>query len=303
MGSTATAGPESALVVASYGRHYLLHFEADGARRPAVSRGKRTEACVGDRVAARRLGADQAVIERIESRRNFLERSDRYRSKALAANVDRAAIVIAGEPPYSEELLLRLMLAVDAAGIALLVIANKSDLAPAHRRIGPRLDVLRSLGHPVLEIAARAAPAATVTALRPWLANSTTLLLGESGMGKSSLVNTLAPGAEQATRSISAALGTGRHTTTFSRLFELDAPVAPNARIIDTPGFQTFGLAHLSASQRVHAMPEFGRLIGTCRFHSCTHRQEPGCAIRAAAEAGGIDPLRYRLFTSLHERD
>src|SRR5690606_8154945 len=89
MGSTATAGPEAALVVASYGRRYLLRFEADGAERPAVSRGKRTEACVGDHVAASRLGVDQAVIERIEPRRNLLQRSDRYRSKALAANVDQ----------------------------------------------------------------------------------------------------------------------------------------------------------------------------------------------------------------------
>ncbi len=303
MASTATAGPEAALVVASYGRRYLLRFEADGTERPAVSRGKRTEACVGDLVAAGRLGVDQAVIERIEPRRNLLLRSDRYRSKALAANVDRAAIVLAGEPHYSEELLLRLMLAIEAAGIALLVVANKTDLRADHQRIGPRLDLLRSLGHPVVEIAAQPAPAAAVAALRPWLADSTTVLLGESGMGKSSLVNALAPEVDQATRAISTALGTGRHTTTFSRLFDLDAAVAPNAKIIDSPGFQTFGLAHLSASQRVHAMAEFGPLIGNCRFHSCTHRQEPGCAIRAAAEAGEIDPLRYRLFIELHERD
>ncbi len=303
MGSTATAGPEPALVVASYGRRYLLRFEADGSERAAVSRGKRTEACVGDIVAATRLGAEQAVIERIEPRRNLLERSDRYRSKALAANVDRAAVVIAGEPRYSEELLLRLMLAIDAAGIALLVIANKTDLVQAHARIVPRLELLRALGHPVVEVAALAAPADAVAALRPWLAGSLTLLLGESGMGKSSLVNALVPGAEQATRSVSTALGTGRHTTTFSRLFELDAAVAPDASIIDSPGFQTFGLAHLSASQRVHAMTEFRPLLGRCRFHSCTHRQEPDCAIRAAAEAGEIDPLRYRLFTELHERD
>ncbi|MBE0595274.1 MAG: ribosome small subunit-dependent GTPase A [Burkholderiaceae bacterium] len=302
MASTA-AGPEAALVVASYGRRYLLRFEADGAERPAVSRGKRTEACVGDLVTAMRLGADQAVIERIEPRRNLLLRSDRHRSKALAANVDRAAVVIAGDPHYAEELLLRLMLAIDAAGIALLVIANKTDLVQAHRRIGPRLELLRSFGHPVVEVAARSAPAEAVAALRPWLAGSITLLLGESGMGKSSLVNALAPHAEQATRSISTALGTGRHTTTFSRLFDLDPAIAPDARIIDSPGFQTFGLAHLSASQRVHAMAEFGPLIGKCRFHSCTHRHEPGCAIRAAVEAGEIDALRYRLFTELHERD
>jgi len=303
MGSTAIPAPEPALVVASYGRHYLLRFEADGDERPAVSRGKRTEACVGDIVAAMRVGADQAVIERIEPRRNLLQRSDRYRSKALAANVDRAAVVIAGEPSYSEELLLRIMLAVEGSGIALLVIANKIDLVEAHRRIAPRLELLRSLGYPVAEVSAEMAPAEAAKVLRPWLADSVTALLGESGMGKSSLVNVLVPDAEQTTREVSVALGTGRHTTTFTRLFELDDAVAPDARIIDSPGFQTFGLAHLSASQRVHAMADFRPYIGQCRFHSCTHRREPDCAIRAAAQAGEIDPLRYRLFIELHERD
>src|SRR5690606_5222751 len=286
MGSTAIPAPEPALVVASYGRRYLLRFEADGDERPAVSRGKRTEACVGDIVAAMRVGADQAVIERIEPRRNRLQGSGRYRSKALAANVDRAAVVIAGEPSYSEELLLRIMLAVEGSGIALLVIANKIDLVEAHRRIAPRLELLRSLGYPVAEVSAEMAPAEAAKVLRPWLADSVTVLLGESGMGKSSLVNVLVPDAEQTTREVSVALGTGRHTTTFTRLFELDDAVAPDARIIDSPGFQTFGLAHLSASQRVHAMADFRPYIGQCRFHSCTHRREPDCAIRAAAQAG-----------------
>lgn len=303
MGSTPSPGPESALVVASYGRRYLLRFEARGDELSAVSRGKRTEACVGDIVAATRVGAEQAVIERIEPRRNLLQRSDRYRSKALAANVDRAAIVIAGEPSYSEELLLRMMLAVEASGIALLVVANKADLVEAHRRIVPRLELLRSLGYAVVEVSAEAAPVDAVTTLRPWLADSLTVFLGESGMGKSSLVNVLVPGAAQATREVSTALGTGRHTTTFSRLFDLDEAVAPNARIIDSPGFQTFGLAHLSESQRVHAMADFRPYLGQCRFHSCTHRQEPGCAIREAAAACRIDALRYRLFTELYERD
>jgi ribosome biogenesis GTPase len=303
MGSTATTAAETALVVASYGRRYLVRFEAGGEERSAVSRGKRTEACVGDIVAARRVGADQAVVERIEPRRNLLQRSDRYRSKSLAANVDRAAIVIAGDPSYSEELLLRVMLAVEAAGIALLVVANKSDLAEARERIAPRLGLLRALGYPVVEVSAQAAPAEAVMALRPWLADSLTVLLGESGMGKSSLVNVLVPDADQATRAVSTALGTGRHTTTFTRMFDLADSVAPDARIIDSPGFQTFGLAHLSPSQRVHAMADFRPYLGQCRFHSCTHRQEPGCAIRAAAQSGEIDPLRYRLFVALHERD
>lgn len=300
-GIVGTSG--TAQVVADYGRRHLVRFDDSGQTCEAVSRGKRTEACVGDRIVATITAPDQAVIERILPRRTFLQRSDRYRVKGIAANVDRAAVVIAGEPRYSEALLLRQLVAIEAAGIAALVIAGKSDLAAAHPWIGARLDVLRELGIAVVELAAGPDPAAAARALRGWLANSTTVLIGESGMGKSTLINALAPHAGQATREISAALGAGRHTTTASRLFELDPEIAPAARLIDSPGFQTFGLAHLSASQRIHAMPDLAPFVGRCRFHSCTHRHEPGCAIRAAAEAGTIDALRYRLFLELHERD
>ena len=138
-----------------------------------------------------------------------------------------------------------------------------------------------------------------ITGLAPWLAGRTTLLLGQSGMGKSTLVNCLIPNAGLRTQEISTALDAGRHTTTFTRLFDLPAPLS--GRIIDSPGFQTFGLEHLSESQRLHAMPECQALLGQCRFHSCTHRDEPGCAIRAAVKDGRIDERRYSLLLKLHE--
>jgi ribosome biogenesis GTPase len=120
-------------------------------------------------------------------------------------------------------------------------------------------------------------------------------------MGKSTLVNTLVPDADLRTQAISTALATGKHTTTFSRLFDLPEAVASDARLIDTPGFQTFGIAHLSASQLAHAMPEFAPLLGRCRFNDCTHRDEPGCAVRAAMEAGEIDGRRFQLYGRLVE--
>jgi ribosome biogenesis GTPase len=155
----------------------------------------------------------------------------------------------------------------------------------------------RALGYPVFDCAAKAAPDATRAALGPWLAGRTTLLLGQSGMGKSTLVNCLVPDASLRTQEISEALASGRHTTTFTRMFELPGGGA----IIDSPGFQTFGLEHLSDSQRVHAMPELRELLGRCRFSNCTHRDEPGCAIRTAAETGAIDARRYQLFARLVE--
>ncbi len=219
----------------------------------------------------------------------------------LAANVDQAAVVIAGEPRFDEELLVRVLIAVEAAGVPALVISNKSDLVVAHRAIAPRIDVLRRLDYHVVETAARTDPDASRERLLPMLAGRTTVLLGQSGMGKSTLLNLLVPGASQATGEVSAALRAGRHTTTSSRLFELEA-IAPDTRLIDTPGFQSFGLAYLSESEKTHAMREFATLIGRCRFHSCTHRTEPGCAIRDAVDQGLIDKVRYRLFVSLFGR-
>ncbi len=265
----------------------------------AVTRGKRTDPCVGDRVRFRTVGDGQAVIESIEARRNEIRRSDPWRSKLLAANVDQVGIMLAGDPPFSEELLLRMLSTSDAARVPAALIANKSDLAEASAAIEARLAVYRALGLRVFAVAAGSDPQATRDTLRNWLSGQTTLLIGQSGMGKSTLVNALVPDAELRTQTISEALATGRHTTTFTRLFDLPAEVAPDARIVDTPGFQTFGLAHLSSSQLIHAMPEFAPHLGRCRFNDCTHRDEPDCAIRAAAKAGELDARRLQLYGRL----
>ena len=295
----APAAAEPALVTASYGRHYLVRPAAGGGELIAVSRGKRTDACVGDVVSIRRTGEGQAVIESISPRRNQILRSDQWRSKLLAANVDQVGVVLAGDPPFSEELLLRILCAASVAGVPVALIANKIDLGEAHAAIRARLDACRALGLPVFEIAARGNASQVRDTLRGWLEHRTTLLVGQSGMGKSTLVNTLVPDADLRTQAISTALATGRHTTTFSRLFDLPETVATDARLIDTPGFQTFGIAHLSASQLAHAMPEFAPFLGRCRFNDCSHRDEPGCAVRAAMEAGEIDARRFQLYGRL----
>ncbi len=283
-----------AVVCASFGRSHALRVAADGALLAAVTRGKRGEVAVGDRVTARSTSPGHAVIESVEPRRNEIRRSDGARSKVLAANVDQAAMVIAAEPPYDEGLLLRVMIACETAGVPLLVIGNKLDL-PGAERLTTRLAVFEAIGYRTLRIAARPDPDGARAALVPLLEGRTTLMLGESGMGKSTLVNLLAPDAVQSTAEVSKALSAGRHTTTASRAFELPG----RARLIDSPGFQTFGLDHLSSSQRVHGMREFVPLLGRCRYGNCSHRTEPGCAIRDAVGAGSIDRLRYELFVAL----
>jgi ribosome biogenesis GTPase len=285
-----------ATVLAAYGRQFVIRT-GDGSDRIALTRGRHADVVAGDRVQWRELGSGQAVIEQVLPRANAMRRSDRARGKTLAANLDGILAVISGAPPFSEDLLLRVLAAAERDGIDAQIVATKADVEGALERIEPRLAVYERLGYPVVRTAARARPDATVAALAPRLANRTTLLLGQSGMGKSTLLNLLVPGAAMATQAISEALGTGRHTTTFCRAFELPA----GGWLIDSPGFQTFGLAHLSGSEIEHALREFRPLLGRCRYHNCSHRHEPGCAIREAVAEGRIDPRRHALYAALRD--
>ncbi len=148
------------------------------------------------------------------------------------------------------------------------------------------------------EISVKAAPDAARALLTPLFAGQSSILIGQSGMGKSSLINLLVPDADIATREISAALDTGKHTTTFTRLYHLDG----GGSIIDSPGFQEFGLHHLSEGMLERAFPEFAPHLGQCRFYNCHHVNEPGCAILAAVEAGAISRMRHELYLQLrHE--
>jgi ribosome biogenesis GTPase / thiamine phosphate phosphatase len=283
-----------AQVIAAYGRQFLLSASSGEQPLKAVARGRRGDCVVGDRVAYRRLNNDQAVIDEVLPRDNQVTRSDNFRSKTIAANVDLAGIVISGYPRFDEALLVRILIALEAEGIAALLVVTKQDLDLSREAMAGREAVYRSLGYPVINTAAKSAPE-SLGPLVERLRGKRTLLLGQSGMGKSTLVNALVRGAEQQTAAISAALASGRHTTTFTRAFELEE----GGWILDSPGFQTFEIAHLSRWQLVHAMPEFRPLLGKCRFNDCSHRDEPGCAIRSAVREGRIDPLRYKLFAGI----
>ena len=286
------------LVIAAHGRHYLVAPEDGGAMLQCFPRGKRSEVAVGDRVIYEPTSADQGVIVEIGERRNLLYRSDQYKSKLFAANLDQLLIVLATEPHFSEDLLGRALVAADANELKPLIVLNKTDVEAELPGARTRLARYQALGYTVVELSIKTQPEAARAALEEHLHGHATLLLGQSGMGKSTLVNLVVPNAEVATREISTALNSGRHTTTFTRLY----PLPDGGALIDSPGFQEFGLHHLTEGTLERAFPEFRPLLPNCRFYNCHHLQEPGCAILEAVADGRIAPARHALYAQLvHE--
>lgn len=293
---------QSGLVVSGHGRHYMVELP-DGTLRQCYPRGKKGQATVGDRVRISLQGQAEGAIEAIEPRRNLLYRSDQSRSKQFAANLDSVLLVIATEPEFSDDLVGRSLTAAWSAGIPPTLILNKIDRVAQLPRARARLAPIAALGVPILELSARDTEA-TRAALAPRLTGRTSLLLGQSGMGKSTLLNALVPEADAATREHSEALGAGRHTTTSTRLYHLpphgDSPLGA---IIDSPGFQGFGLQHLSREDIERGFPEFAEHAGQCRYYNCTHLHEPGCAVLAALAQGIIDVERHALYQRIVEEN
>jgi ribosome biogenesis GTPase len=284
------------LIVAAHGRHYLAQFE--GRFLQCVTRGKKSDVAVGDHVSFKLTSPDQGVIEAILPRSALLYRSDQYKSKLLAANVTQLFIVVATEPGFTEDLVSRALVAAESAGIKAHLILNKIDITASLEATRKRLAFYAGLGYPVHEVTAKEDPAGTLEIISPLLAGQSTILIGQSGMGKSSLVNLLVPDAEIAVREISAALDTGKHTTTFTRLYSIDA----DTTVIDSPGFQEFGLYQLSEGMLERAFPEFAAHLGTCRFYNCHHLNEPDCQILQGLKDGKISAARHALYRQLlHE--
>lgn len=286
----------SATVIAAHGRHYLA--QAGDQKLQCVTRGKKTDVAVGDLVNLLSTSANQAVIESIAERSTLLYRSDQYKSKLLAANLTQLFIVVATEPAFSDDLISRALVASEAAGIRAHIVLNKIDVTASLARTRERIAVYARLGYPVHEVSAQAAPEHAVATLLPIMRGESTILIGQSGMGKSSLINLIIPDADIAVREISAALDTGKHTTTFTRLYQIEGGTS----IIDSPGFQEFGLYHLSEGMLERAFREFAPYLGQCKFYNCHHLNEPACAVLEAVQSGTIAPHRHALYRQLvHE--
>lgn len=278
-------------VISAFGRHYTVQSH-DGQTRQSYMRGKKTGICVGDYVRIQPQGQDEASIEEVLERTNLLYRSDEMRSKQFAANVDQLLIVVAVEPSFNEDLLGRALTGAWSAGISPLIILNKVDLNEAYDQAYQRLTPYYHLGVQIVETSTLRAEQLRQN-LFPLLKGKTSLLLGQSAMGKSSILNVLVPHAKAHTQEHSIALGAGKHTTTSTTLYALPEI---NASLIDSPGFQSFGLKHLGLSEVVHGFPEFAPYLTQCRFYNCTHLHEPGCGVLQAIKNGQIKQSRHELY-------
>lgn len=285
------------LVVASYGSDCIVEADGGALRRCHLRRrgGRATRPVCGDRVRWRASDAE-GVIERIEPRRSVVQRGDfRGRPRPLAANVSRLVIVLAEPPGVDAALLDRYLVLAGELGLGTLIWLNKADtlIAPRRQAIDAILQRYRALGETVLS--GSAAEGSGLGGLRQAVAGETVILVGQSGVGKSSLVQALVPDLELRIGALSVASGQGRHTTSTTTLHHLPG----GGSLIDSPGVRTLRLDYVTPAAITRGFPEISRHTADCRFRDCRHDREPGCAVKAAVARGAIHPERLASWRSL----
>ena len=279
------------IVTAAHRRHYDVLLDT-GESVECLQKGRARVLACGDRVEIARI-AGGGAIESIAPRTNLIYRSDAFNEKLIAANATQIVGVVAPDLSIDEELVHRWMIAAEVARCRFVVAANKQDL-PNFEALEHRLAGVAALGYPVVRLAARD----DVSPLVALLAGQRTVLIGQSGMGKSTIINALVPDAATRTEDVSSALRAGRHTTTATTLYPLPA-LGDATWVVDSPGMKAFGLAHIEADALERAFVDIRPFIGHCRFRDCRHDREPGCAVRAAIERGEIQPFRLTLLHQL----
>ena len=282
------------LVVAAYGKRYEVEICDVGLnnkqRISCVTRGKKTDLACGDIVTIKLTDKAEGVVESSQPRKSLLYRSNVIKSKILASNVTQIIIVLATHPSFYEALLNRCLVAAEAAQIKPLIVLNKCDLGDADDAKN-KLKLYQNLGYQVLHLSAKQ----DIAALRPYLAQHQSVLVGQSGMGKSTIINVLLPDQNVRTQIMSEALDSGKHTTTAAHLYHLD----DSSSLIDSPGLQEFGLNHLSQQDLELAFIEFRPYLGNCRFNNCKHSHEPDCAVINAVSIGKISANRLAIYQAI----
>jgi ribosome biogenesis GTPase len=284
-------------VVAAYGKRYQVELHqpassehSEKTRISCVTRGKKTDLACGDIVTIQLTDKQEGVVESTLPRKTLLYRSNAFKSKMLAANVSQIVIVLATQPSFYEVLLNRCLVAAEAAGIKALIVLNKCDLAD-DSGAKQKLALYQQLGYQVLPLSAKE----DISTLRPYLQGEASILVGQSGMGKSTIINALLPTENVRTQEVSQVLDSGKHTTTAAHLYHLDT----ESLLIDSPGLQEFGLHHLSTDELEHAFVEFRPYLGKCRFNNCKHLQEPDCAITTAVQHNQVNKERFAIYQAL----
>ncbi len=297
---------EEVLVIAHYGYQLDVERPSDGAVFRCHLRTNLEPLVTGDRVIVRLPKADNTttsgVVEAGCERQTLLSRPDsRGLLRPIAANIDAMLITIAPLPQPFPFLIDRYLVAADLHGIAPVIVCNKTDLLDAHGKIemDRLLHIYRSIGYRVFSVSAVSSEG--LSELTDYLRDKTAVIVGQSGVGKSSLIETLLPGVEIATGELSVATDKGKHTTTTARLYHLPA----GGHLIDSPGIREFALQHIPANDVLSHFIDLRDYAHTCRFRDCQHLHEPGCALLAAEADGRVFPERlasYRhIITSLSE--
>lgn len=277
------------VIVAAFGKRFQVEL-ADKKLISCVTRGKKTDLACGDIVEIKLTDKLEGVVESTLPRKSLLYRSNAFKSKMLAANVTQIIIVLATQPSFYEALLNRCLVAAEAANIKPIIVLNKCDLAD-NDDAKQKLSLYTSLGYQVLPLSAKE----NISTLRPFLQGQSSILVGQSGMGKSTIINALLPNESVRTQEVSHVLDSGKHTTTAAHLYHLDE----YSQLIDSPGLQEFGLHHLSTDELEHAFIEFRPFLGKCRFNNCKHLQEPDCAITEAVANGKVTSERFAIYKML----
>jgi ribosome biogenesis GTPase len=292
-----------ALVLVSYGSQGVVLL-ADGERKRCKFRRRVGRPFCGDRVMVGRADDTSLVVESILPRKNYFVRADeRQRQHIIAANLDQVLIVVAAAPLPSRDLMERYLLAVHSLGIEPVIVLNKTDLEVAANETAAGATVLahmpdyEALGYTVIRTSCKTAPG--IAGLQSVLKDRTSIFVGQSGVGKSSLINQLLPDLHIQTNALSTSTGKGTHTTTSTILYRF----TDGGFLIDSPGVWEYGIWKLDKNELTAGFIEFEPWLGQCRFNNCIHASEPDCAIKQAVADGHIRDWRYQSYLRLLEQN